>query len=195
MQWKTFWMANQRYHTICLACLTQRKETEARERLQGQGIGGWLDDDAQEAYPDWGPVFLSASSKAILLDWYRRAQKLRAAKRRSRPGGRGNRPHPVSQEEGGSAAARRRKERVLREISDDEGEEDEMFSWLRQGMQQLTPASKAIAIKWMRTARARLQQKRGKGAGLRETELDALEEAGAAKETFRSGRKSKLARK
>jgi hypothetical protein len=39
-----------------------------------------------------------------------------------------------------------------------------------------------------------LQKKHGKGAGLREAEREA-EEAGAAGETFRSGRKSRTLRK
>ncbi len=92
-------------------------------------------DDDQEAYPDWGPVFLSAASKAILLNWYRKAQRLRAGKK------------------GGV----RRKEKVLRNVSDDEGD-DLPDSWLKE-IEKITPATKGIAIKWMRTARARIQAK------------------------------------
>ncbi len=178
MQWKQFWINNQRYHTICLACLTKRKELDARNKVQGGAIDPSLfEDDEQEAYPDWGPVFLSAPSKAILLNWYHKAQKLRAGKRRT-PGG----------------AGRARKERVVKDISDDEGE-DPMFSWLKEGLKEITPASKAIAVKWMRTARARLQQKRGKGTGVRDSEIQQLENAEALGETFRSGKKSKTVKK
>ena len=128
-----------------------------------------LFDDGQEEYPDWGPVFLTAASKAMLLNWYRKAQRLRAGKR-------GN----------------KRKEKVVKAISDDEGE-DLPKEWLRD-MPNITAATKAIAVKWMRTARARLQKKHGKGSGLRESEREA-EEQGAAGETFRSGRKSRTLRK
>jgi hypothetical protein len=174
VQWKTFWVNNQRYHTICLACLTKRKELEARNKIKGGNIFDptlFDDDDDQEKYPEWGPVFLSGSSKAILLNWYRKAQKLRAGKKQRR----------------------QRREKVVRDISDDEGD-DPMFSWLKEGLKEITPASKAIALKWMRTARARLQQKRGKGAGLRESDVaeDAIENV---PETFKSGRKSKMLKK
>ena len=58
--------------------------------------------------------------------------------------------------------------------------------------QAVTPATQAIAIRWMRTARARLQKKAGKGAGVREA---LPEDDGAVGETFRSGRKSRQVRK
>lgn len=169
VQWKTFWTNNQRYHTICLACITKRKEVEAKKALASGGYDPLYDDDEQEAYPEWGPVFLSAASKAIMLNWYKKAQKLRAGKRKQRV----------------------RKEKVVKDISDDEGDEP-AFSWLKDGLKDITPASKAIAIKWMRTARARLQQKRGKGAGLRERDVTKEDEMG---EGFRSGAKSKMQRK
>jgi hypothetical protein len=175
VQWKQFWINNQRYHTICLGCLTKKKELDARTKIQGGAIDPTLfEDEEQEAYPDWGPVFLSAPSKAILLNWYHKAKKLRAGKRRT-PG-------------------RSRKDKVVKDISDDEGE-DPMFSWLKEGMQEITPASKAIAVKWMRTARSRLQQKRGKGTSVRESEIQQLENAEALNETFRSGKKSKMVKK
>ncbi|RYH31692.1 hypothetical protein EON65_02110, partial [archaeon] len=77
VQWKTFWINNQRYHTICLACLTRRKEVEAGQRIKGGMLdGSMFEDDEQEDYPDWGPVFLSAPSKAMLLNWMNKAKKL-----------------------------------------------------------------------------------------------------------------------
>jgi hypothetical protein len=174
VQWKTFWVNNQRYHTICLACLTKRKELEARNKIKSGNVFDptLFDDDEQEQYPEWGPVFLSGPSKAILLNWYRKAQKLRAGKKRQ---------------------ARQRKDRIVRDFSDDEGE-DPMHSWLKEGLKDLTPASKAIAIKWMRTARAKLQQKRGKGASLRERDVDD-KAADNVQETFKSGRKSRMGKK
>jgi hypothetical protein len=142
---------------------------EAKKALASGGYDPLYDDDEQEAYPEWGPVFLSAASKAIMLNWYKKAQKLRAGKRKQRV----------------------RKDKVVKDISDDEGDEP-AFSWLKEGLQDITPASKAIAVKWMRTARARLQQKRGKGAGLRERDVTKEDEMG---EGFRSGAKSKMQRK
>jgi len=174
VQWKSFWMNNQRYHTICLACLTKRKETATRAALAGVMDTSLLDDN-QEDYPDWGPQYLSAASKAILLNWYRKAQRLRQGKK----------------------GARVRREKVVKAISDDEGEEVPA-TWARN-YRPLTAASQAIAIKWVRTARARLQKKRGKGASLREADLDDAnfdEDGGAPAETaFKSGKKSASLRK
>jgi hypothetical protein len=183
VQWKSFWDNNQRYHTICLACIMKRKESKAKASLQG-GAGIFdpsiFEDDEQEEYPDWGPVFLSAASKAMLLDWYRKAQKLRAGKKQRKD------------RKKTSDGDRQRRPRTIQDISDDEGDDAPMFSWLKEGMKDITPASKAIAIKWMRTARARLQQKRGKGVGLRERDPS---EENQLNEGFRSGAKSKMAHK
>ena len=125
-------------------------------------------DDEQEDYPEWGPVFLSAASKAMLLNWYRKAQRLRAGKKG------------------------KRREKVLKTISDDEGD-DAPFDWLKE-MPNITPATNAIALKWMRSARARLQKKKGKGVSLREADLKS-EFDEAPQETFKSGKKSKVLKK
>ena len=74
----------------------------------------------------------------------------------------------------------------MKEVSDDEGE-DVPATWA-QRMAAITPASKAIAVKWVRTARATLQRQAGKGAGLREV-------VDEAEETMRSGARSRLRRK
>merc|ERR1719329_1714870 len=151
VQWKTFWMNNQRYHTICLSCLSKNKEVDAQKAMQVGSFDPSIFDDEQEDYPDWGPVFLTAASKAILLNWYRKAQRLRMGKKG------------------------KRKDKKAKAISDDEGD-DVPASWLDE-LASITPASTAIAIRWMRTARARLQKKRGKGHGKRESsalvEVDA----------------------
>jgi len=169
VQWKQFWINNQRYHTICLACLTKRKEVEARNAAKGN-YDPSIFDDGQEDYPDWGPVFLTAASKAMLLNWYRKAQRLRAGKRGAR-----------------------KKDKILKAISDDEGE-DQGHNWLKD-LPELSAASKGIAKFWMQTARARLQRKHGKGASLREKELVEQMEREQVTETFRSGNKSKALRK
>eukprot|EP01037_Dinobryon_pediforme_P019263 gene19263-19656_t len=140
VQWKSFWMNNQRYHTICLACLTKRKEAAARAAVQSSVLGfdPSIFDDGQEDYPDWGPVYLTAASKAMLLNWYRKAH--------------------------------------------DDEEDDLPFSWLKE-MPNITPSTNAIAVKWMRSARARLQKKRGKGTSIRESDVAAEVEA---PETFKA---------
>ena len=76
----------------------------------------------------------------------------------------------------------------MKEVSDDEGE-DVPADWA-QRLGGISPASKAIAIKWMRTARAQLQRKAGKGASFRG--LDDIDEDD---EQFKSGQKSRLRKK
>ena len=124
-----------------------------------------LYDDTQEEYPDWGPIYLSAASKAILLNWYRKAQRIRQGKR-----------------------GIKRRVKVIKNISDDEGDNDVPSEWTKQ-MLGITPATKAIAVRWVRSARAKMQQRAGKGAGLKESELFAGEG------NFSSGKKSAVLRK
>lgn len=91
------------------------------------------EDDAEpSAYSEWGPVYLSAASRAILMKWYRQAQENVWGKS-------GRRRPPVSID-----------------VSDDEGE-DVPAEWAVARV-VLSDASKALAIRWLRTARARLQQ-------------------------------------
>jgi ribosomal protein L18E len=170
VQWKNFWTAHQKYHTICLSCLTKSKGVAARDMLRGEG-GGDFYDDVPEAYPDWGPVYLSAASKAIMLNWYKQAQQIRAKKRKNAP---------------------TRREKVVKAISDDEGE-DVPLPWVNKRM-QFSEATRAIAVKWNRTARARLQKKAGRGAGLREADRDGPVDSGAVG-LGQSGTKSRLGRK
>merc|ERR1711998_396030 len=164
VQWKSFWTKNQRYHTICLACSTRRKETERKNALKGAFDDALL-DDTQEAYPDWGPVYLSAASKAILLNWYRKAQRVRQGKK-----------------------GIRRKKKVLA-ISDDEGDAIPI-EWTKQ-LERMTPATKAIAIRWSRTARSNILKREGKGESLTEADLDN----DGRPQMFKSGKKSQLMRK
>lgn len=139
-KWKFYWNENQVYHTYCLACISLRKKRERQGAAKAGDFADMSDDDKQEDYPDWGPVFLSAASKAILLNWYRKA-KIRLE---------------------GKKGARKKKARIARPVSDDEGD-DRVPDWASKRM-NLSAATKAIAIKWMRTARARMQRKAGKGA-------------------------------
>jgi hypothetical protein len=170
VQWKAFWTRNQIYHTICLSCIQRRKEGERDGRravgMEGGGVLGGFEGD--DEYPDWGPVFLSAASKAILINWYRKAQRVRAGKK---------------------AAAK--KNRVVRDVSDDEGEEVPP-EWAKQ-IRGMSGATKAIAVRWMRTARAQLQRRAGKGGNYGAGPSPSA--SVPAVEAFRGGNRSKVLRK
>ena len=171
IQWKNFWQQNQRHHTICLKCITDRREGAARRALDG-AMDDAVYDAKPEEYPDFGPVYVSAASKAIMLNWYNKAKKVRDQKTGKRKG-------PA------------RKEKVIKGVSDDEGD-DVPIPWKKERL-EVSDATAAIAIKWQRTARARLQKRRGKGGGARD-ERDDGDDAPDAK-PFRSGQKSKMVRK
>jgi hypothetical protein len=157
-------MRNQHYHTICMTCIAKRKDKNRDIARSGRPDIARLDDEIED-YPDWGPVFLTAPSKAILLNWLRQARTLRAGKKG------------------------RKKEKQTKPVSDDEGD-DVPRDWVKEAA-KLTPATKAIAVKWMRTARARLQKKAGKGG-----EIPGAGDLGAPLgDTFRSGNKSRVKRK
>eukprot|EP01006_Ploeotia_vitrea_P030746 TRINITY_DN63088_c1_g2_i1.p1 TRINITY_DN63088_c1_g2~~TRINITY_DN63088_c1_g2_i1.p1 ORF type:complete len:486 (+),score=-25.79 TRINITY_DN63088_c1_g2_i1:1-1458(+) len=176
VQWKSFWMNNQHYHTVCLSCATRRKELTKLGKMRGEGIPGGTEtflDDAPEQYPDWGPVFLSAASKAIALNWYRKAQRARAGKK-----------------------GMKKRDKIVKDISDDEGD-DLPKEWSKQ-MAKLSASSTAIAMFWLQTARTRLLKRAGKGGGLRDSTYKGKEDdpdAQPSGDTFRSGKKSKSMRK
>merc|ERR1711998_389200 len=116
--WKNYWNKYQKYHTICLACLSKRKEKKIKEALgQAGGFASILYDNDQEAYPDWGPVYLSASSKAILMSWYRKARRVRQAKK----------------------GINRNLPKYTKPVSYDEGDDEVPMEWARQ-MAKMTPA-------------------------------------------------------
>lgn len=143
-------------------------------------------------YPDWGPVYLSAASKAMMLNWYRKAKKIRKEKR-------GN----IRGKAGDKAARnddRRNNDRVIRDVSDDEGEgEGAPLSWGKNGgLLNVSESTKAIAIKWNRSARARLQKKAGKGAGkggYEDSQALVVANEASGQGRFRSGLKSRNLRK
>lgn len=93
------------------------------------------DDGDSEGNTNWGPVELSTASRLILMGWYRKAQQ-----RVWRKSGRRKVPIPV-------------------DVSDDEGD-GVPADWASEPV-LFTDASKALAIRWLRTARARLQQRGG----------------------------------
>lgn len=131
-------MQNQRYETICLQCITKDKEKARNGNVQG-AFADSEEEDYSRAYPDWGPVYLSAASRAILMKWYRNAQEKVWGK------------------------AGRRRPPVAIDVSDDEG--DEVPAEWAVAQVVLSDASRALAIRWLRTARARLQQRGDKPRG------------------------------
>lgn len=166
VQWKSFWMNNQRYHTVCLSCATRRKEVAKNSKMAGNVGDAAALDDAPDAYPDWGPVFLSAASKAIALNWYRKAQRVRAGKK-----------------------GMRKRDKIVKDISDDEGE-DYPKAWSQQ-LDKVSASTQAIAVFWLQTARTRMLKRAGRGGGRKEEK----EPPAATAESFKSGRKSKNLRK
>ena len=162
--WKNFWIKHQKYRTLCLGCISQRLEKERRAALVGamreESDGGEGDSE----YPEWGAVYLNAASKAILMGWYKTAQ--------NRLFGKGG----------------RRRQRVQIDVSDDEGE-DVPAEWAQAAV-ALSESSKSIAVKWLRTARAKLQKDKG-FEGAREMRVTRAKPG----EKYKSGKKSKTRRK
>jgi hypothetical protein len=131
--WKTFWIRHQRYKTICLACITAEKEKAKNDALKGLGGGGDdEEDDSGAGGGEWGPVYLQPAARAIIVNWYALAQ--------ARVFGKGG----------------RKRKQVVVDVSDDEG--DEMPSQWAQEQVELAEASRALAVRWLRTARTRLQK-------------------------------------
>ncbi|CAN0182855.1 unnamed protein product, partial [Discosporangium mesarthrocarpum] len=132
--WKRFWMQHQRYETICLKCISLKKDQDRSKTIQGN-MAESDEEDGPEIYSDWGPVYLNAVSRAILMQWYRQAQE--------NVWGKSGRKRP----------------QVAVDVSDDE-EDENPADWVTAQV-RLSEASHALAIRWLRTARARLQQRSG----------------------------------
>lgn len=139
-------------------------------------------------------MYLSAASKAIMLDWYRKAKNIRKERRGAKRSKDGDK---IARDKNRSTG---NNDRVVRDVSDDEGEgegQDLPLSWGKGGGLNVSESTKAIAIKWNRTARARLQKKAGKGAGKGgyEDALTVVEKEPTGQGRFRSGLKSRNLRK
>merc|ERR1711871_801921 len=125
--WKQFFNRNAKFQTLCLPCIQQKQELE-KQKAARMAKGVALSDSDDEEKPRFGPVFLSAAATAMILKWKREAgDKVR------KRGGR------VA-----SAAL----------ISDDDEDDDESVAWAKKRL-KLSSASKALAIRWLRMARAR----------------------------------------
>jgi hypothetical protein len=127
--WKEFFNKHEKFKTLCLNCIGKIKAEEL-EKKRGMAYGVDISSsDDEDARKKFKPVFLRSTSKALLLRWYRGAQD----------------------------KVRRRGGRVGRrfgDISDDDADEDGNIGWAKKRL-YINAATKAMAIKWLRLARAR----------------------------------------
>ena len=70
VEWKAFWVKFERYRTLCIPCISSRDEKQ-----RNVAMGGIADEDMVDQHPDWGPIYLSAASRAILIAWHRKARE------------------------------------------------------------------------------------------------------------------------
>jgi hypothetical protein len=137
--WKNYFTKHAQFTTLCLACVQQHRDQKKALGEAGGAIAGTAaaakfatiaDAVGEEAdtRPAFGPVRLSAASRAILLKWLRDAQD-RARKR-------------------GVVFGIRRAE-----VSDDESGDDNYDPTGRFGKLRLTAASEAIMRKWLALGR------------------------------------------
>jgi len=133
--WKEFFRKHAKFRTLCLECMLKRKEDErnAVAGMQGVDISDSDEEDIGAAAQRFGPVFLSAASRAIMIMWYRKAQ--------DRIFGRGGRARPI-----------------IPVSSDDDDER--MADWAHQPL-HLSAASKALALKWLFLARTKITMRGG----------------------------------
>ena len=110
-------------------CMACVAKQRDEERAGGVKVQEELSDDEPDG-PQWGPVFLSPAARAILIGWHRRA-----AERLFGKGG-------------------KRRQAAAAELSDDD---DAPEFGRRFGEVALDAASRAIAVYWLRSARANLQ--------------------------------------
>ncbi|GLD93027.1 hypothetical protein PINS_up001619 [Pythium insidiosum] len=130
--WKEFFTKHEKFKTVCLNCLAQLREVQARQggRSFGGGAGGSGGFGGPQG--DWGPVQLNAASYALMQKWYRKAQD--------------------------RVFGKHGKRRNMVDVSDDE--EDIMarhFEWTKRPV-VLNAASTALARKWIMAARQSLQE-------------------------------------
>jgi hypothetical protein len=143
--WKNFFQQHEKFHTYCQPCLAQKKE-EKRQIASKKFAGDYVSDSdedeeatrRQELQRRFGDVHLSAASTALLQLWTdkARARLLRIA----RQGG------------------RHRNRRIAATISDDDSDDDNLgFVWARRPL-HLSPASKALALRWLYAVRDRINR-------------------------------------
>merc|ERR1711871_1136327 len=164
--WKNFFNRNAKFKTLCLSCIQQDQEIEKQKAMRMQrGIAGY-DSDSSDEGPRFGPVYLNAAATAIILKW-----KQMASDEVRRRGGRT-----------ASAAL----------ISDDDSDDDESVAWAKKRL-KLNAASKALAIRWLRMARAHKQA--GGVRALRARESLAAGRSGTVDKQKTYGKRKKLGNK
>ena len=127
--WKQFWHQNQRYHTLCLPCIADKRDHDRKLDVLKSKIG-----HRENPNLNWGAVMLQDASQAIITNWYKTA----------------------NENIFGSNGRSRQQQHM--DISDDDDEDDSFQRQWTQG-NDLTSSTSSIAIFWMRTARARIQRK------------------------------------
>ncbi len=60
--WKQFWFRTQKYHTICLPCISADKERERNA------------ENMHDPDLDWGAVMLQKAGKSIISTWHQNAR-------------------------------------------------------------------------------------------------------------------------
>jgi hypothetical protein len=171
--WRAFWEKHQKYRTICMACITRRNQERREEAMMGFAPGALGGAADRPAGPDFGPVFLSPASKAIMRKWYMTA--------RGRLRGRG----------GASP-----KRQTALAVSTDDEDEDVMAQapWARKPV-QMSAASRAIAVKWLQLARYERSKSGGGGVDPRSPTVAMLEAERIARVQAPAGSKSRFSRK
>ena len=167
--WKAFWEKHQKYRTICMACITRRNmEKRDAALVSGGGDGG----GDEPVGPQFGPVFLSAASKAIMAKWYGMVRRRTRSK---------------------NAGASPKRSTALAVSSDDE-DEDHMAAapWARKPV-KVTASSRAIAVKWLQLAR--FQRSQGGGGGGGAPTVQEIEDERVKRVQASSGTKSRYGRK
>jgi hypothetical protein len=165
--WKEFFKKHAKFRTLCLDCMLMRKEEERKMAAGMAGIDISDSDDDETSAEKFGPVFLSAASRAIMIMWYRKAQ--------DRVFGRGGRARP------------------LIPVSDDE-EEDIQTSWANKPL-KLSAASKALAVKWLTLARTRIIARGGPRSAKTDDPYRVKREKRKPGSKGISGKKSQMRRK
>ena len=125
--WKQFFNKNAKFQTLCLNCIQQKNELE-KQKAARMNRGVNVSDSDDDDGPKFGPVFLSPAATAIVLKWRRDASD-------------------IVRKKGGRVAS-------AALISDDDEDDDESVAWAKKRL-KLNAASKALAVRWLRMARAR----------------------------------------
>jgi hypothetical protein len=128
--WKQFWYKHQKYHTLCLSCIADKKEEDRKfnemkrkSKLQKNPASTWRE------------MMLNDASEEIIKDWYRAAH---------------------TKVFGSNGKIRKQ---IDIQISDDDEDDFSHRKWIRKPL-DINSSTSSIASLWVRTARAKLQRDR-----------------------------------